>query len=175
MGDKFKLLVREWPGKRVLHKLSNTTAFNTRDRCGRPGCLPCSSSNLGSKGACWLNGPTYEIKCGPSGADGRVTTYVGESGYSAYSRGGLHLAGLKAEAPRSCLWEHTVLHHGGRAGDGKKACENFTMKVTSSNKSASRRLITEGILIEEEVKRKNQARRERDGEEKILVLNSVKQ
>ena len=78
LGDKFNLLVRELPGKSVLHKLSNTTAFNTRARCGRPGCLPCDSGDLGSKGACWLNGPTYEIKCGPCEADGKVATYVGE-------------------------------------------------------------------------------------------------
>ena len=88
--------------------------------------------------------------------------------------GGLHIAGLVAEDPRSALWEHAVLHHDYRAGDGKEAREMFNMKVTAGYKSSSRRLISEAVQIEQEIQKQDVASRVRGGEER-LVLNSIKQ
>ena len=83
------------------------------------------------------------------------------------------MEGLRAEDPRSTFREHTVLHHGSQAGDGKSVQSQYKMKVTGSYKSASVRLISEAIQIENQVIKQEEASRER-GEER-LVLNSIKQ
>ena len=119
MGPDLKLLVREVPGRRVKDRVSNVTTFKRNDDCGRVKCFPCTSgSRPGSKGQCWKSGPTYQIKCERCDyEDGVTTLYAGKSGFSASTRGGTHLEGLRAEDHRSILWDHAVHHHGCRAGE----------------------------------------------------------
>ena len=168
MGKEFKLLVREVPGRQVKDLVSTVLEHNMRERCGRPHCLPCDSEELGSKGACWRNSPTYVIDCGACREDGKVAQYVGESGFLAYTRWGTHRASLVAEDNRSALWEHIITHHDGIRGDGVKHANDFTMKVTGSHRSSSRRLISEGILIKEELKEKEERKKKK---KETLVLN----
>ena len=176
LSDRFNLMIREVPGQRVQHKLSNVTKLNREGKCERLNCLPCSSAESGSKGACWRSNPTYQIKCATCRDEGNEAVYTGESGYTSFTRAGLHLEGLRKEDGRSALWEHAVLQHGAEKGDGKKMMSNFTMKVLGSHKSPSLRLISEAIEIENQIQRREMARRERSTERgEIMVLNSVKQ
>ena len=98
-----------------------------------------------------------------------MARYVGESGFSAYTRWGSHRASLVAEENRSALWEHVITHHGKIRGDGESCVNNFSMKVTRSHPSSSRRLISEGVLIERALKEKEQRRKEN---KEMFVLNS---
>ena len=176
MGDDVKLLVREMPGSKISNQLLNHITLGRPDDCGRVDCLPCVSSGTGSKGACWQQGPTYEMECGPCKKDGRVTTYTGESGYSSYTRAVSHRAGLQSEDPRSALWQHAVDSHEFRKGDGRhqELKSMFKMKITGSHNSSSRRLISEAIRIEDSVRQRDKAQRSGEGEERV-VLNSVRQ
>ena len=87
MVRDFKLLVPESPGQQLKELISNVTAHNKTARCGRPGCFPCGSRVEGSKGSCWKVSPVYKIECVPCSKEGKVTKYLGESGFSAHSRG----------------------------------------------------------------------------------------
>ena len=173
LGDDFKVLVREVPGQQAQHLITNVTQFNKTEFCGRRSCLPCQGSGRGAWGKCWSKNPTYKIKCGTCEDEDKVTTYIGESGYSAYFRAGLHRKTLVAESHRSVLWQHMVDQHGARPGDGKNMEDKYKMQVTGSHQSSVRRLIAEGILIDEEFKKRDEPCRERRREERPdTVLNS---
>ena len=103
-----------------------------------------------------------------------MALYTGESGHTLHTRTGLHQDKLRAEDPNSVLWEHAVRQHGAVEGDGEKAVESFKVKLLGAHKSPSLRLINEAIEIETQLQRRDRARRERKGEE-IVVMNSVKQ
>ena len=69
-----------------------------------------------------------------------------------------------------------VDQHGARPGDGKDMDSKFLMKVTGSHASSVRRLIAEGVLIDEEFKMRDDPCRERVREERPdEVLNSKAQ
>ena len=173
LGDDFRLMVREVPEPQIQHLVSNVTQFNGTDNCARPNCLPCLSTKSGSKGSCWRPNPTYSIRCRTCLEDETVTTYVGESGYSAHYRRGLHQEGLRAEDHRSVLWEHMAHLHGARPGEGEDCIKRYDMKVTGSYPTSSKRLIAEAIRIEREVSLRDQHSRERDRKVKArIVLNS---
>ena len=122
--------------------------------CGRPTCMPCMGKEGGSGGACWKVNPTFRISCGACRLDGQEALYIGESGYTAFTRCGWHRGALEAEDHRSALWQHQVRHHGGQRGDGVKAIENYKMEVTCTSSSAPRRLIREAILINDQLERR---------------------
>ena len=172
LGPEMRLMLREVPGPQVGNLLSNVTAHNKTDRCGRPDCFPCGSSAKGSGGACWARHPTYKVVCSSCEGDGQAAVYTGESGYSAYTRGGLHRGGLVAENHRHPLWEHCVNHHGARAGEGVQGLAKFRMQVTGSHKTACRRLISEAVQIEDEVR---QAESSRESGGRRIVMNSISQ
>ena len=132
LDPDLKLLVREVPGPKVQHLIGNSTAFNKTDDCSRPGCWPCRSTSTGSKGA-------YKVECTDCLRDGVVGQYIGESGYTAHTRAGLHQRGLQAEDPQSALWEHSARLHGAREGEGRQYVDSYKMTVTGSYKSSSRR------------------------------------
>ena len=116
------------------------------------------------------------MKCSTCLADGAVTTYTGESGFSAYFRAGLHQKGLRAENPRSTLWQHVTDQHNAKPGEGKLYEKRFLMDVTGSHRNSARRLIAEGILIEREFNLRDGACREREGEERPdMILNGKAQ
>ena len=175
-----RLLVREMPGRMIKDKVSNVTRLGRPDHCGRVGCLPCASSSPtpGSKGACWTKGPVYKVTCSTCREDGRVANYIGESGFSCYSRGANHKAGFRQEDPRSALWSHAVEHHGRMKGEASKIdMDNmFKMKLVDSHRSSSKRLISEAIRIESEVKQRDASNSK--GSSAInnrIVMNSFRQ
>ena len=170
LGDDFKLMIREVPGQQVGYMLGNGTSSSGDGRCGRPACLPCMGSEGGSRSLCWRTNPTYKISCGSCRLDGQEAHYIGESGHTAYTRGGWHREGQEAEDHRSVLWQHHVRHHGGKKGDGSRAVENYSMQVTGVHKTPSRRLIAEAIQITDQLERRERASIERSSQ--ILVLNS---
>ena len=176
LGDGFKVMVREIPGQQAQHLISNVTRFNKTKVCGRENCMPCEGSVRGTWGTCWSSNPTYRIKCGTCATSGQVTSYIGESGYSANFRAGLHQRGLRAEDSKSVLWQHVTGHHGAKAGDGKNYASKFQMEVTGSWGSSARRLIAEGVLIDREFSIKNNTCRDMGGQDKPdLILNGKAQ
>ena len=85
---------------------------------------------------------------------------------------GLHRKGFVAENHRHPLWDHCVRHHGARAGEGAQGLAQFNMQVTGVHKTAARRLISEAVQINDEM-RKSESSRERG--ENRFVLNSISQ
>ena len=113
----------------------------------------------------------YKIECVPCRKEGKVTQYLGESGFSAHSRGALHRQHLIAEDGRSVLWEHAASLHGADRGDGVHCQENYKMEVIGTGRTASRRLIREAVEIESAVKSRDVANSRRGGvvEERVLL------
>ena len=83
---------------------------------------------------------------------------------------------MRSEHHRSALWAHAVDSHGFVAGQGGQAVAQkmFSMKITASYKSSSKRLISEALQIESEVQKRDQAARGGEGQNRE-VLNSVRQ
>merc|ERR1711888_201072 len=106
------------PGKLMRERVRNSTSFAKPDHCGRVDCVPCVSSISGSKGTCWMKSPVYQIECGSCKQDGQVATYVGESGFSSYTRGANHRAGLRKENQQNAMWSDAVEHHRFSKGQG---------------------------------------------------------
>ena len=83
---------------------------------------------------------------------------------------------MKSEHQRSALWSHAVARHGYVAGQGSQAVAQnmYSRKITASYKSSTKRLISEALQIESEVRKHDQANQEVEGQ-KREVLNSVRQ
>ena len=83
---------------------------------------------------------------------------------------------MKAENPKSVLWQHVTGEHEAKAGDGKDFASRFQMEVTGSYSSSARRLIAEGVLIEREFSLKNQTCRGVGREDRPdIILNGKAQ
>ena len=99
-----------------------------------------------AKGKCRVESCVYEIKCGKCEREGRRRVYVGESGRSAWERGGEHMRAWRAKEEGSFLWKHEVNEHGeGQLGEG-----DIKMKVVNTPRKALQRQIEEAVRIEEE-------------------------
>ena len=70
---------------------------------------------------------------------------MGESGRSAWERGGDHLREWRAKGEGSFLWKHSVNKHGGELGEGE-----VKMRVISTPRKALQRQVEEAVRIEEE-------------------------
>ena len=83
-----------------------------------------------------------------------MATYVGESGFSSYTRGANHRAELRKENQHNALWSHAVEHHGFKKGQGAQVevTSMYNMKVIDTQRSSCKRLISEAIRIEEAVR-----------------------
>ena len=79
---------------------------------------------------------------------------------------GLHWKCSVAKNHCQPLWDHCVRHHGARAGKGAQGLAQLSMQVTGIHKTAARRLISEAVQIDDEVRKSESSR---------LVLNSISQ
>ena len=68
--------------------------------CDREDCLPCQSPS-NRKGDCEKNSVTYQITCETCLKDGKSTTYEGETGRNAFTRGIEHQQGLRQKSENS--------------------------------------------------------------------------
>ena len=83
-------------------------------KCGGKDCLVCQTE---AKGKCRVESVVYEVECGKCKGEGKRRVYVGESGRSAWERGGEHLRAWRAKEEGSFLWKHSVNEHGDELGE----------------------------------------------------------
>ena len=107
--------------------------------CGRVNCLPCSSTGT-KKGDCEKNSVTYKITCLTCLQVGRKTTYEGETGRNAFTRGQEHQEGLRQKSEKSPLWKHCVNEHSSQEAD-------FSMQVIRFHNSCLGRQVHEAVRI----------------------------
>ena len=107
--------------------------------CEREQCLPCRTGG-DRKGDCEKNSVTYEITCETCLLAGRSTTYEGETGRNAFSRGLEHKQGLRQKSEQSALWKHCVLEHSSQEAE-------FSMKIIQCHTSSLCRQVHEAVRI----------------------------
>ena len=107
--------------------------------CEREQCLPCQTGGE-RKGDCEKNSVTYEITCETCLLAGRSTTYEGETGRNAFTRGLEHQQGLRQKSEQSALWKHCVLEHSSQEAE-------FSMKIIQSHTSSLCRQVHEAVRI----------------------------
>ena len=107
--------------------------------CNREECLPCKSADK-SGGDCEKNSVTYKITCQTCLQAGRITTYEGETGRNAFTRGIEHQQGLRQKSEKSALWKHCVLEHSSQEAE-------FSMQVIMSHTSCLGRQVHEAVRI----------------------------
>ena len=97
-------------------------------------CMVCT----GGRGQCKRENITYEIRCSEC-----KCIYVGETSRTAHYRGRQHRDALDRKDPKSILWQHTKEKH-----NNQSPKPQYNMRVTSSQKTALERQITEAVKIE---------------------------
>ena len=107
--------------------------------CERQDCLPCQSSGS-RKGDCEKNSITYTITCETCKLEGKKTTYEGETGRNAFSRGVELQQGLHQKSDQSALWKHCVLQHSSQEAE-------FSMVVVQCHSSCISRQVHEAVRI----------------------------
>ena len=80
----------------------------------------------------------YKVWCGRCEGEKKTSVYVGESGRSAWERGGDHLRAWRAKEEGSFLWKHSVNEHGGELRE-----EDVKMRVVSTPRKALQRQVEE--------------------------------
>ena len=108
LGDMMNLLIMEKSGVKVRQMVTNQTSPWPDSNCGRSECILCKDEEMGSRGACWTENATYRITCIKCKQEGRDTHYVGETGFSCYSRGAQHSDGLRRKEEDNVLFTHNV-------------------------------------------------------------------
>ena len=129
----FKII--EMGGKTLKRELQKSNPTESPG-CEEQECLGCRRKQ-GEGGQCHRNNVNYEIECRLC-KDTKPTVYIGETSRNLYTRGGEHLQ--KRRDDDSFMKKHMEEKHAGEADD-------FTAKVTHSNKDSLTRQIREGVLI----------------------------
>ena len=106
--------------------------------CLRENCFPCTSGKMGQ---CMKQGITYRIDCMICKAEGRESTYFGESARTMFDRGSEHLSSLRSGDRDSALVQHMEEDHLDMEPE-------YTMKLVRSHKGPMYRQIHEGVLID---------------------------
>ena len=101
--------------------------------------MPCQTAS-GKKGDCEKNSVTYQICCETCLGAGKVTTYEGETGRNAFSRGLEHQQGLRQKSEKSALWKHCVNEHSSQEAE-------FSMKIVGCHSSCLGRQVCEAVRI----------------------------
>ena len=153
-----KIMVQEKPGINVKSLVSNQKIPWKQFNCTRENCLLC-------QGACWRSNVTYQIDCQRCSGNNVISTYIGESAKSAFSRGENHVEGLRKRDPNNVLWEHAVNQHDSE----KLGKEDFKMKVTGQFRTCLPRQISEAVQISQKIEERDKQRGGR------IVLNSKSQ
>jgi hypothetical protein len=107
--------------------------------CDREDCLPCRSPGR-TKGDCEKNSVTYKITCQTCLLDGKKTSYEGETGRNAFTRGVEHQQGLHSKSENSALWKHCVLEP-----DSQEA--EFIMEIIQCHSTCLSRQVHEAVRI----------------------------
>ena len=107
-----------------------------KHNCALP-FLPSWGQPKGEGGPCHRNNVNYEIECKLC-KDTRPTVYIGETSRNLFTRGGEHLQ--KGKEEDSFMNKHMRENH-------PEESEDFSAKVTHSNKDCLTRQIREGVLI----------------------------
>ena len=107
--------------------------------CSRKECLPCKSAD-NSGGDCEKNSVTYKITCETCLQAGCKTTYEGETGRNAFTRGIEHKQGMRQKSENSALWKHCVLEHSSQEAE-------FSMQVIQSHTSCLGQQVHEVLRI----------------------------
>ena len=139
-------------------------------------CLLCKKEERGSRGACWATNATYMITCNKCEEEGRDTHYVGETGFSGYSRGLQHMEGLRRRDQENVLYNHNIEQH--REQENNMMIPNdpsqFTMKKIGQHRGCLERQSTEGALIGAELRERDIRMKSKEGKP-MMILNSKKE
>ena len=99
-----------------------------------------------AKGDCRVESVVYQVECAKCEKEGKRSVYIGETGRSAWERGGDHLRAWRGKEEGSFIWKHEVNEH----GEGQLMEEDIRMKVISKPRKALQRQVEEAVRIEEE-------------------------
>ena len=89
-------------GKSIAEILCRSNPWKEK-KCGDEGCIVCRT---GAKGECKVESVVYNVECGKCEVEGRKSVYVGETGRSAWERGGDHLRAWRGKEEGSFIWKH---------------------------------------------------------------------
>ena len=131
--NKVKMKVVEKAGSTMKSVLQRSDPYMDK-RCNRESCVVCTHGKIGE---CWTRGCVYQLKCKE---DDRK--YRGQTGRSLYERTKEEMRDWNNQEEGHPLWKHSQLYHEG---------ERFEVDIKVMSKDygkASRRLITESIMIE---------------------------
>ena len=112
--------------------------------CNHRACFPCTSADPARppRFSCRTPGIAYRITCLTCKAEGRTSTYEGETGRNGFSRGLEHKSNLRNRSKNSPLVSHMNLFHQG-------AQPAFRMEVIKTFKDPLTRQIEEASRIQE--------------------------
>ena len=131
----------------------------------------------GSKGACWASNATYKISCLKCKDEGRETHYLGETGFTCYTRGSQHLEGLKKRDEDNVLYAHNKDQHREEEDKIPNNPDQFKMEKLKQHSGCLERQSAEGIFIANEL-RERKRRKRMVGDENpkpLMILNSKKE
>ena len=112
--------------------------------------------------SCKIDNITYKIICSKCKEKQISSIYHGESGRNFFCRGLEHSGDLESLKDGKPLVEHNKVQH----PDLKMSQEDFRAELTGIFKNPLERLVSEGILIEEQILKRN------SNKEKIIIMNS---
>ena len=134
----FKIV--EMGGNTLKRELQRSNPLATPG-CSKVDCMGCRKQR-GEGGQCMRNNVNYEIECQLCKST-TPTVYIGETSRNLYTRGGEHLQ--RSGKEDSFMRKHMEERHLGEE-------ENFTAKVTHTNKDSLTRQVREGVLIRRSMK-----------------------
>ena len=136
-GRQIRFKIVEKGGVTLEQKLRRSNPWANK-KCERPKCFPCQSEKGGN---CWRESVTYDIFCKVCGE--KVSSYKGETGRNAFTRGGEHFdKWIARDEANSVLWLHSLHHHQGREEEVE-----YEMRVTGYYNAPLDRQIMESVQI----------------------------
>ena len=123
----------ETTGETLKNALQRSDPFGQLKCDMTKSCMVCK----GGRGQCKRENITYEIRCSEC-----KCIYVGETSRTGHYRGQQHTKALNKKDPKLVLWQHTTQKH-----NAQDPPPQYNMIITSSQKTALERQITEAVKI----------------------------
>ena len=142
---------RDW-GVKVLKRRGPTVASQLcaaypwrNSYCEQEDCIPCSTADKSKPPwySCRTPGVGYVIRCLTCKQAGQDSTYQGETGGNAYSRGLEHMRDMRNNIKNTPMVSHQTTHHRGLP-------YKFSMTVSNTFRDAMSRQLEEAHRIEQE-------------------------
>ena len=139
LGDRIKIVERSGTKlKQLFHKSNPWSGEN----CQRDGCLVCWSGQERG-GDCRRRNVVYRTSCLACRANGKESSYYGESSRTAFERGLEHARDFLTNQEDSHMYNHYVEEHHLEKKEGIK----FEMKILKNHFSAVSRQVHEAVVI----------------------------